>query len=184
VLVGRRKRRHEERVFARLTPAGERQPTRRPQRFTHVRKRQRGIGKEHHAEPRRQHVETCRLERIDGRIREREFDRQILRRRLPRPLQHRTRDIDAEHMPRRRDLSRECDRGSAATAADIDDTLARPEAGAVDNEIGDRLEQHILRRLAIGPALACGTIPVGDLVGVLIVAGGRVHERSWSGRLP
>ena len=68
VLVGGLQRRHEERVFARLAPAGECQPARRPQRLAHVGKRQRGIGKEHHAEARDQQIETCRT-RTDRRWR-------------------------------------------------------------------------------------------------------------------
>jgi hypothetical protein len=81
-------------------------------------------------------------------------------------------------MARRRDLSRERDRRGAAAAADIDDALARLEAGAVDDEIGNRLEQHILRRLAIRPAPACGPVPVSDLIGVVIGSGGGVHVRA------
>ena len=60
--------------------------------------RQRRIGKEHHAEPRGQQIEASRVERIDGGVRQHEIDRQILRRDLPRPLQHRAGDVDAEHV--------------------------------------------------------------------------------------
>ena len=65
---------------------------------------------------------------------------------------------------------RERDRGRAAAAADIDDALAGLGLGAVDQDVGDRREQDILRRLPVGPALAAGPVPVGDLVGVLFVA--------------
>ena len=98
VLVDRLQRRHHPGVFARLAPAGERQPPGRPQRLAHVRKRQHRIGKEHHAEARGQQVKTCGIEGIDGGVRQREIDRQFLRRACPRPRQHRTRYVDAERM--------------------------------------------------------------------------------------
>jgi hypothetical protein len=80
-------------------------------------------------------------------------------------------------MARRRDLPRECNRGGAAAAADIDHAFARLEAGTIDDEVGNRLEQHVLRRLPVGPALAGGTVPVGDLVGVLFVGLRAIHGR-------
>ena len=42
----------------------------------------------------------------------------------------------------------------------------------IDHEVGDRRSTNVLRRLPLGPALAGGTVPVGDLVGVLFVACG------------
>ena len=81
-------------------------------------------------------------------------------------------------MSRRRDLSRECDCRGAAAAPDIDDALARRQVCPIDHKVGDRLEQHVLRRLTIGPALAGGTVPVSDLIRVLFVAGGGVHVRN------
>jgi hypothetical protein len=60
-------------------------------------------------------------------------------------------------------------RGDAAAATDIEDALARRGFGAIDQEIENLRQQHILRRLPLGPALAAGTVPVGDLVGVLFV---------------
>ena len=50
----------------------------------------------------------------------------------------------------------------------------------IDHEVGDRPEHDVLRRLPIGPALAGRPVPVGDLVGVLIVALGGVHVRKLS----
>ena len=120
------------------------------------------------------------LKRIDGGVRESEIDRQVLRRALPRPLQHRTGYVDAEHMARWRDLSRERNRRGAAAAADIDDALARPQLRPIDHEVSDRLEHNVLRRLPLRPALSGGTVPVGDLVGVLFVAFGGVHSRGPS----
>jgi hypothetical protein len=52
----------------------------------------------------------------------------------------------------------------------------RPQFRPIDHEVSDRLEHNVLRRLPLRPALASGTVPVGDLVGVLIVALGGVHE--------
>src|SRR6185369_9936914 len=102
-------------------------------------------------------------------------DRQVLRRTLPRPFQHRTGYVDAEHMARWRDLSRERNRRGAAAAADINDALARLQLRPVDHKVGDRPEHDVLRRLPRGPALPGRSVPVGDLVGVLIVALGGVH---------
>jgi hypothetical protein len=78
-------------------------------------------------------------------------------------------------MARRRDLARERHRRGAAAAADIDHTLARLQLRPVDHEIGNRPEHDVLRRLPRGPALPGRSVPVGDLVGVLIVALGGVH---------
>jgi hypothetical protein len=55
--------------------------------------------------------------------------------------------------------------------------LARLQLRPIGHKVGDRLEQHVLRRLTIGPALAGGTVPVGDLVGVLVVGMRDVHMR-------
>ena len=73
------------------------------------------------------------------------------------------------------DLARERNGSGAAAAADIDDALTRLQLRPLDHEIGDRLEQHVLRRLPVRPALAGWPVPIGDLVGVLFVGGGRVH---------
>ena len=72
---------------------------------------------------------------------------------------------------------RERIRGGAAAATDIDDALARRRFCAVDQDLGDRPEQDILRRLPLGPALPAGSVPIGDLVGVLFVASRRVHQQ-------
>ncbi|GCC48711.1 hypothetical protein chiPu_0032799, partial [Chiloscyllium punctatum] len=104
VLVDRLQRRHEERVFARLLPAGEGEPATLPHRSAQIGERRHRIGKEHHAEARGQQIKTLAGERIDGRVGKREFDRQSLRRTLPRPRQHRPGDIDAEHVARGHDL--------------------------------------------------------------------------------
>ena len=124
VFVDRLQRHHEERIFARLAPAGEGQPARRLQRLAQVRKRQRGIGKEHHAEARDQEIKTVGLERIDGRIRQHEIDRQTRRRGLAGAGQHRPRNVDPHHMSAWADLLRERDGDGAAAAADVDDALA------------------------------------------------------------
>ena len=68
VFVNRVKRSHEKRIFAWLAPAGERQPAGRPQRPPQVRERQRRLREKHHPEPRGQKVETCGIERMDGRV--------------------------------------------------------------------------------------------------------------------
>src|SRR5687767_15718542 len=48
-LVDRLQRRHEERVFARLLPAGEGEPATLPHRSAQIGERRHRIGKEHHA---------------------------------------------------------------------------------------------------------------------------------------
>ena len=46
----------------------------------------------------------------------------------------------------------------------------------LNQDVGDRPERDVLRRLPIGLALAGGSVPVGQLVGILIVACRGVHE--------
>ena len=73
-------------------------------------------------------------------------------------------------MTGRADLLRERNGGGAAAATDIDDPLAGLGPGAIDQNFGDRREQDVLRLLPVGPALAGRSVPVRNLVGVLIVA--------------
>ena len=134
----------QPRVIARLAPAGECQPARRPQRLAHIGKRKRRLGEKHHAEPRDQEIEACGIERIHGCIGEHEIDRQARRRDLPGASQHRGRDVDAEHMSGRADFLRERDCRGAAAATDIDDPLAGFGLGAVDQYVGDRRKQDVL----------------------------------------
>jgi hypothetical protein len=85
---------------------------------------------------------------------------------LPRAREHRCGDIDAKDMSGRADFFRECNACSPAAATDIDDPLARFDLGAIDQNVGDRRKQAILRLLPIGPMLAAGSVPVRNLVGV------------------
>src|SRR4051812_23859001 len=78
-------------------------------------------------------------------------------------------------MPRWRDPLAEQNRGGAAAAADIDHALTYFGFGAVDQKVGNGAQQDVLRGLPIGPALAARPVPVGDLVGVLVVALRVVH---------
>jgi len=48
----------------------------------------------------------------------------------------------------RADLLRQRDRGGPAPATDIDDPFAGRGPGAVDQEVGDRRKQDVLRLLA------------------------------------
>ena len=80
-------------------------------------------------------------------------------------------------MARWRDLLRKRDRRRAAAATDIDDAFTRHQLRAINHKVGDRLEQDVLRRLPLRPALSGRTIPVGDLVGILFVASWGVHLR-------
>ena len=84
--------------------------------------------------------------------------------------EHGAGNVDAQHMSARTDLLRQRNGDGAAAATDIDDALARFGPGAADQDVGDRLEQDVLRLLPIGPALAAWSVPVGDLVGVSLVA--------------
>ena len=67
------------------------------------------------------------------------------------------------------DLPRQRDGGGPAAAPHIDDPLARLGLGAVDQNVGDRCKQDVLRLLAIGPVLAGRSVPVRHLVRILIV---------------
>src|ERR1700683_2592749 len=107
---------------------------------------------------------------MDGRVRESELTRRAHGRYFPRPRQHRRRDIDTHDMPAWSHGARESEGGGPAAAADIEHALASPDAGAIDQQIGNRLKQDVLHRLAVGPTLAAGAVPVRNLVGVLIVA--------------
>ena len=51
------------------------------------------------------------------------------------------------------DLRSDHHRPAAAAATDVDDALAGFGLGAVDQKIGDRPQQDILRRLPVRPAL-------------------------------
>ena len=84
-------------------------------------------------------------------------------------FEHRRRDIDPEHAATRRDLRRQRDGQAAAAAADIENAVARSGRDTVDQDLRDRREQHVLRRLPVRPALAAGTVPVCDLVGVSVI---------------
>ena len=125
VLVDGLQRRHEERIFARLPPAGESQPPRWPHPPTHIGEGERRLGEKHHAEAGGQKIEARGGKRINGRIRQHEFDRQARRRDLPGAGQHRPGNVDAQHMAAWANLLRQRDRDRAAAAADIDNPLAR-----------------------------------------------------------
>src|SRR5689334_16290131 len=75
------------------------------------------------------------------------------------------------------DLVRDGARGRPAAAPDIDDALAGLNARMLDQNIRDWCEQRILRFLAFDPVLSGGSIPEGDLVGVLEVTYGSIHGR-------
>src|SRR4029077_7329641 len=67
--------------------------------------------------------------------------------------------------------------GHGATAApDIDDVVVRLGARAVDQDIGDGLEQNVLGLLAVGPTLTARTVPVRNLVRVLNVTCWWFHD--------
>jgi hypothetical protein len=76
------------------------------------------------------------------------------------------------------DLSRKGDRDSAAAATNVDNPLAGPDIGAIDQDIGDRRQQDVLHLLPIGPALTARPVPIGDLIDVLIVTEWRFHRLS------
>ena len=59
-------------------------------------------------------------------------------------------------MPGGTDLLRNGDRRRPAAAADIDNPLAGRDARAINQSLGDRREQRVLRRLALDPALSRG----------------------------
>ncbi|MGY3358533.1 hypothetical protein ACVWZK_005196 [Bradyrhizobium sp. GM0.4] len=176
VLVDRHKRRHHPRIFLRLAPAGKRQPSRRLQRAAEIGERRDGIGEEHHAEPRGQQVKARRLERMHRRIGQHEIERQAFWRKRARLRQHRLGDVEPERKAIRRDILRERERRRTGATADVEDALARLRPGAGDQHVGNGSQQALLRRMAIGPALPAGAIPVGDLIGVLLVSAWLLHQ--------
>ena len=65
---------------------------------------------------------------------------------------------------------RKCQRSRAIAAADVHNAFAGLGPGSVDKNILNRREQDVLLGLAVGPAPTAWTVPIGDLVGVLLVA--------------
>ena len=175
VLADRLHRRHHPRIFARLAPAGERQPPRWPQRLfaywrTKPRARQRTSRRT--ATP----ADQIWRDRTDTPWHRQARNRPAARRRdLPRPRQHRRRDVDAEHM-----ADRAPSRANAIVVEPqpqpISTTRSPARPWRVDQEIGDRRQQDVLHRLPVGPALAGRTVPIGDLVGVLVVGRWLLHH--------
>jgi hypothetical protein len=51
--------------------------------------------------------------------------------------------------------------------------------GAIEQNVRDRPQQHILHLLPPRPALAARSVPVGDLVGVLILGCWMIHHCSF-----
>ena len=76
---------------------------------------------------------------------------------------------------------RQRDRRGATSATDVQHDFADPRGGSIEQDLGDRCEQRILRLLPIQPALATGAVPVRDLVGVAVIGGGERHRLSRSG---
>jgi hypothetical protein len=73
------------------------------------------------------------------------------------------------------DFLRERHRRGTSAATNIDNPLARFWLGAVDQDVSDRRQHDVLALLPVGPALAARPVPVGDLIGVLIVAYREIH---------
>src|SRR5205085_11320477 len=99
-----------------------------------------------------------------------ETDTQALRPALPTARQHRHGDVDAEHKARWRDPLRQRDRGRTAATADIEDSLAGFRARAIDQNLRNRRQQHVLHWLPVGPVLTGRSIPECDLISISFVA--------------
>ena len=161
-------------VGGKSLPREDRDASAGTQRAADVRKRRDGIAEEHDALTADGNVERRGLERIDGRIGKHEIERQALRRDLPCARQHRHGDVDAEHKARWRDPLRQRDRGRTAATADIEDSLAGFRARAIDQNLRNRRQQHVLHWLPVGPVLTGNSVPECDLIGISFVAGGNV----------
>ena len=171
-LVGRHQRQHHPWIVARCAPAGKSHAAARAQRLAHVGERQHGISKEHHAEPRDQEIEACRL-RTHARSRPQAQTRTAR-------LQAQSRAPAPASAPRYRRraharAARPCSANAKVVAPQPQpiSTTRSPAChfGALDQDVGHGSEHDVLHLLPTYPVLAAGTIPVGDLVGVSIVSG-------------
>jgi hypothetical protein len=108
-----------------------------------------------------------------------EVDRRLRRGAPARVVEHRPRNVEADHAARQTDPTGDRDRRAAATAPDVDRPLAGSEAGAVEQRVGDRREDEILLFVEFEPALRGRAVPVSDLLG--IVGGSRRHGDALSG---
>jgi len=162
-------------VLARLPPASKCEARAGAEAGSHMGERPHRFREEHHTEPRTEQISSTGPERISGCITQREFDRQSLRPALARSLQHRRGHIDAQHMTGRRHALCQSDRRSATSATDVEHDFAHARSSAIQQDVGNRREQRVLLLLSIKPAQAATAVPVGDLVGVGVVRGGRQH---------
>ena len=174
VFVDRHQRRHHPRIFLRLAPAGKGEPPRRLQRAAEVGEGRNGIGEEHHAEARGEQIKARRLERMHRRIRQHEIERQSLWCKRARLRQHRVGDIEAERETAWRDSLRE--RKGRRTEPQPTSRTRSPGLGLARSIRTSAMGPSRLScAVAVGPALPAGTIPIGDLVGVLLVSAGLLH---------
>ena len=119
------KRQDVERVLLQRSPADEGESPLRPEAATNVDECRRGVGEEHHPEPREGGVERGRFEGehlgicLDEPHALAPFGRAL------RERQHRSRQIHPHDCAVRRDRPRKGQRGFTPATADIQDTLAR-----------------------------------------------------------
>ena len=176
VFVDRLQRRDHPGVFARLAPAGEGQPARRPQRFAHVRKRQ---------PPDRQRTSRRTARPADQNLRDR-TDRRWrppARNRPANPSARSPAPAPASALICRRPthgLMARPSRAKPIVVTPLPQPISMTRSPglrfrAIDHKVGDRSKQDVLRRLPVGPALPGRSVPIGDLVGVLFVACRGVH---------
>jgi hypothetical protein len=164
-------------VLARFAPAGEHESRAATQAAPHVGERLRRISEEHHAETRAEQIGSAGLEWIHCCVGEDEVDRQPFRRKLAGSLQHRRGHVDAEHTAARRHAAGQCDRRGATSATYVQYDFANGRGGSIEQDLGHRCEQGILRLLPIQPALATGAVPVRDLVSVAVIGGRQIAGR-------
>jgi len=80
--------------------------------------------------------------------------------------QHRPRDVDAQDRSGRADQPGQRRGGLAAAAADVDHPITGLEPKGRHGGFTQRLDLSVQLVLHGGPGLACGGVPIGDLVAV------------------
>ncbi len=157
-------------------PAGEDQPSAARRALAQVGEAENRVGEEHHAEAREQKARPAERERVRGGVGEDELDGARRARQFARPRHHRRGNVEADDAAGGADPGRDLQRRHAAAAPDVDDALAGRESRSRVEQVGDRRQDHVLRRLPVDPTASAGAVPVSDLIGVAGVGEGSRHQ--------
>jgi hypothetical protein len=156
----------EPRILLSGAPAGEDEPTARPQRPAQVGEGGDWVAEEHHAEAGEDELHRGGRERVRGGVGFNPCDVRNPGGACARTRQHRRRDIEADHPPLRADGLGQHERRRPIAAPDIEHRFALAHRGVGEQGIGHR-GQHGFRAGLVGhPAFPAGTVPESDLPGV------------------